>query len=354
MKKGIISVIAVIAVIALIAWVLVNNKKENQAKIAVVESSTSGAVTVKIAPATKESLNLNFISNGNFVPLRDLQLLAETSGRVKSILVDEGSRVKKGQLLVRIDPEYANLDLQTAEAQYQKLKTDVQRYRSSFQTGGVTQAQLDEIELALRTAETQVKQARRRVSDANITSPISGIVNKRDIEIGAYVSPNTPLFNIVDVSKLKLEVSVNESQVVDLKLGDQIKITTSVFPDNEFSGKISFIAPKADEALKYPVEIEVSNSGDQALRAGMYATAHFDFPEQAPQVTIPRNAFVGGVSSNQIFVVGQDSTAHIREVVPGRIIGEKVEIIKGIEEGESVIVSGQINLVDGTKINPTK
>src|SRR5690606_32482781 len=110
MKKGIISVIAVIAVIELIAWVLVNNKKENQAKIAVVESSTSGAVTVKIAPATKESLNLNFISNGNFVPLRDLQLLAETSGRVKSILVDEGSRVKKGELLVRIDPEYANLD----------------------------------------------------------------------------------------------------------------------------------------------------------------------------------------------------------------------------------------------------
>lgn len=354
MKKGIISIIAVIAVIALIAWILVNNKKENQAQIAVVESSNSGAVTVKTATAQKESLNLNFISNGNFVPARDLQLLAETSGRVTSILADEGSHVRKGQVLVRIDPEYANLDLQTAEAQYQKLKTDAERYRSSFETGGVTKAQLDEIELALRNAGTQVKQARRRVDDASITSPISGIVNRRYIEIGAYVSPNTELFNIVDVSRLKLEVAVNESQVVDLKLGDQIKITSSVFPDKEFSGKISFIAPKANEALKYPVELEVSNSSEQELRAGMYATAHFEFPKQEPQITIPRTAFVGGVSSNQIFIVGADSTAQIREVIPGRIVGEKVELIEGVKEGETVIISGQINLTDGTKINSTQ
>lgn len=351
MKKGIITVIALIAVVALIAWVLVNNKKENQAKIAVVESSNSGAVSVKTAAAKKEVLNLNFISNGNFAPLRDLQLLAETSGRVKRILVDEGDYVKQGQLLVLIDPEYANLDLQNAEARYQKLKTDVERYRSSFKTGGVTQAQLDDIELALRNAETEVKQNKRRVEDASIKSPIAGIVNKRDIEIGAYVTPNTPLFNIVNVSKLKLEVSVNESQVADLHLGDNIKITTSVAPGKEFSGRISFIAPKADQALKYPVEIEVSNAGNQELRAGMYATAHFEFPKQDAQVIVPRTAFVGGVNSNQVFVVGQDSTAKLTDVVPGRIVGEQVEIIKGIKEGETIIISGQINLVDGTKIN---
>ena len=354
MKKGIITVIALIAVVALIAWVLVNNKKENQAQIAVVESSNSGAVTVKTAAVQKEALNLNFISNGNFAPLRDLQLLAETSGRVKNILVDEGSHVKKGQLLVLIDPEYASLDLQTSEAQYQKLKTDVERYRSSFETGGVTQAQLDDIELALRNAETQVKQNRRRVEDASIKSPIDGIINKRDIEIGAYVSPNTPLFNIVDVSKLKLQVSVNESQVADLRMGNNIKITTSVAPDKEFYGKISFIAPKADDALKYPVEIEVSNPNNQSLRAGMYATAHFEFPEQAAQLVIPRTAFVGGVSSNQVFAVAPDSTATIKQVVPGRIVGEKVEIIQGLKEGETIITSGQINLVEGTKINITQ
>src|SRR5690606_42039855 len=112
-------------------------------------------------------------------------------------------------------------DLQRAESSYQKLKTDMERYQSSYETGGVTRAQLDEISHNLRLAETQVKQARRRVQDAFISSPISGIVNKRHIEMGAFVSTGTPLFDIVEVSKLKLEATANESQVVNIRKGDK-------------------------------------------------------------------------------------------------------------------------------------
>ena len=105
---------SIIIVGGLIAWVLINNKKENQEKIAVVTEGT-GAVVVKTAIAKKDTLSLNFSANGNFVAKQDLNLLAQTSGRVTSILVDEGSNVRKGQILVRIDPEYASLDLQNAD-----------------------------------------------------------------------------------------------------------------------------------------------------------------------------------------------------------------------------------------------
>src|SRR5690606_3500933 len=145
----------------------------------------------------------------------------ETNGRVTQILVNEGSRVSRGQILIKIDPEYASLDLQNAESTYQKLKTDMARYQSSYETGGVTRAQLEEIAFNLRNAETHVKQARRRVQDAVITSPISEVVNQRHIELGAFVSPGTPLMDIVDVSTLKLEVSANESQVVNIRKGDK-------------------------------------------------------------------------------------------------------------------------------------
>jgi len=351
MKRGIITIIVIIIIGGLIAWVLTNNKKENQEKIAIV-TGDAGAVVVKTAVAKKDTLNLNFTANGNFVANQDLDLLAETSGRVTSILVDEGSKVHKGQILVRIDPEYASLDLQNAEASYQKLKTDQKRYQSSFETGGVTQAQLDEITLALRNAETAVQQAKRRVQDSYIKSPIVGIVNQRMIEHGAFVSPGVPLFNIVDVSKLKLKVNANESQVVNLKIGDRVKITSSVFPDQTFQGKISFIAPKSDNTLTYPVEIEVSNPEASNLKAGMYATATFEFPKQEPRIIIPRTAFVGGVNSKKIFVLEEGNTAKIQEVIPGRIVGDQVEILGGLTEGDTVISSGQINLIDGTKVKP--
>lgn len=351
MKRGLLTIGIVVVVVGLIAWVLINNKKENEARTAIV-ADDSGAIVVKTAIAEKQSMQLDFSANGNFSAKQDLDLLAETNGRVTQLLVKEGDRVSRGQTLIKIDPEYASLDLQQAEAAFQKAKTDMERYQSSYETGGVTRAQLDEIALNLRNTETMVQQARRRVQDAFIKSPISGIVNSRNVEQGAYVSPSTLLFNIVDVSTLELDVTVNESQVANIKTGDKVKITTTTFPDQEFAGVVTFIAPKADATLSYPVTIEVINPEANTIRAGMYATANFEFPEQAPQIIIPRSSFVGGVSSNQIYVLGNDTTAQLKDVVAGRILGEQVEIVSGLNEGETVITSGQINLVDGTKVSP--
>ncbi|HLW49917.1 MAG TPA: efflux RND transporter periplasmic adaptor subunit [Sphingobacteriaceae bacterium] len=350
MKRIIITIVVILGSAALIAWILNKNKQENEAKTAVV-AQTNMAVAVNAEPVTKQAINLDFSSNGNFSANQDLKLMAEAGGRITSILVREGARVSKGQVLAHIDAEYASLDVQRVEDALNKLKTDHARYKSSYETGGVTKAQLDEVELGLRNTENQLQQARRRLQDAYVKAPISGVINKRSIEIGAYVSPGTELFEIVDVSKLKLNVLANETQVVQIKVGDKVSISSSVFPDKNFSGTISFIAVKADNSLNYPVEILVDNPGSGAeLRAGMYATAHFKFPQQDPAILIPRGTFIGSVNSNKVYVLGADSTAQVREVIPGRILGEQVEILSGLQEGETVITSGQINLTEGLKV----
>ncbi len=349
MKRVIITIIVVAGLLALIGWVLSNNKKENEAKTAVV-AQTGGAIVVKAEQVSREPIVLDFSANGNFAANQDLTLLSEVSGRVTRLLVKEGARVGKGQVLALVDSEITNLDKQTAEDALQKAKTDYERHKSSFETGGVTRANLDDMELQLRNAEVRLQQANRRVADANIKSPISGIVNRRSIEVGAYLSPGTELFEIVDLSQLKLKVTANEVQVVNLKVGDKVRISSTVFPDREFNGAVTFIAAKADNTLNYPVEITVDNTSGSQLKAGMYGTAHFSFPQQEPTILIPRGSFVGGVNSNQVYVLGADSAAAIRKVVAGRIFGEQVEILKGLEEGETVITSGQINLVDGAKV----
>lgn len=348
-KKGILSIVAVIAILALIAWVLNNNKKKNAEITAIVSSGNVGLVAVNTEKVSKTAINLDFSANGTFAANQDLIVAAENAGRVTRILVDEGSRVSKGQLIARIDADLLNVDVETAKANYQSAVRDLERYESAFKTGGVTQQQLDNARLNVQTTQARLQSANLKSSDANIKSPISGIINKRFVEQGSYVNVGNQIVEIVDVSKLKLQVTANESQVVQLKLGDQVAIKSNVFSGITFTGKINFIAPKADNSLNFPVEVELSNNTDGKLKAGMYGTAVFDFPDQAAAITVPRSAFVGSISSNKVFVL-EGNKAKERQVIAGRNLGDRVEVIEGLKEGELVITSGQVNLVDGTEV----
>ncbi|WP_353132317.1 efflux RND transporter periplasmic adaptor subunit [Pseudopedobacter sp.] len=350
MKRTITIIVVVIAVLAAIAYVLNNNKKKAQETTDFIAKG-SGAVAVKAANVERKEIDLDFSANGTFAPNQELNFSAENSGRVSKIYVEEGSRVSKGTILARIDAEILDTDRETAEATYQNAVRDLQRYESSFATGGVTQQQLDQARLNAQNAKLRLQQQQKKLNDANIRSSINGIVNKKMIEVGAVVAPGTQLFELVDVSKLKLKVNVNENQVANLQIGDAVQIMSSVFPNDKFSGKVTFIAAKADETLNFPIEIEVTNNVKNSLKAGMYGTAIFKFPKQAPAILIPRTSFIGSVSSNEVYILNKEKNiAETRKVVSGRILGENVEILDGLKEGETVITSGQINLTEGTPV----
>jgi len=353
MKKVLYIVIGV-AVIALIAYVLTNNKAKNEAETEIV-SKKNPAVAVRVAEVKNSVPNQDYIANGNFAPFQELSFPAENSGRVVRVLVDEGSNVRVGQTLAVIKGDQLNIEVQSANAAYQTAQADFQRYENAFKTGGVTKQQVDQARLSLTNAKSRLSQARLSYGDATIKSTINGIVNKRNIEPGSVVAPGTILFELVNVSKLKLKVTVNEQQVATLKTGTPVMVKASVFPENEYKGKVTFIAPKADESLNFPIEIEVESNPNNELKAGMYGSAVFstNAVKQAPIKTIPRNAFVGGVGNNQVFVV-KDSIARLTKIVSGRILGEEVEVLSGLNEGEIVVTSGQINLQDGTKVSPIK
>lgn len=349
-RKTIISIIAVIASLGLIGFILQNNKKKNEALTAVVASGSTGAVAVKTENVGKTEINLDFTANGTFAANQDLTLSSENAGRVSRVLVDEGSYVSKGQVVARIDADLLNVDVETAKASLQTAQRDLERYESSYKTGGVTQQQLDNARLSVQNAKARLESAQLRSGHSNVKAPISGIVNKRFIEQGSYVNVGTQLFEIVDVSKLKLQVTVNESQVVAIKLGNSVSIKSNVFPNASFTGKVSFIAPKADNSLNFPVDIELSNNSGSQLKAGMYGTAQFDFPDQGAALTIPRSAFVGSVNSSKVYVM-EGKQAKERKVQAGRIVGDRVEVLAGLKEGEKVITSGQVSLVDGTEVS---
>ena len=352
MKKVVITGIIVIAALAGIMYVLNSHKAKNEAHTDVV-AQKNAYVSVRVENAAFKEVNGQYIANGTFAPKQEVKISAETPGLVTRVLVDEGSRVSAGQTLAIIKSDQQNVNVANAQAMFNNAQTEVARFESAYATGGVTKQQLDQVKLQLENAKNNLKSAQITAGDVNVKASFAGIVNKKNIEPGSYVNPGMELFEVVNVSTLKLQVNVDEKHIGSLKTGQTIKVESPVIANQEFAGKISFIAPKADASLNFPVELEIQNNSSNDLRAGMYGNAYFGDSQMANVLVIPRNAFVRSVSSNQVFI-HKDGKAVLTKVVSGRTFGEYIEVISGIEKGTQVITSGQINLTDGTAVEIIK
>ena len=353
MKKSLIYIVIALLFAGFAAYKIVDNKKQQTAKVQEVAKQVD-KINVNVVTVQYESINTDYIANGTFLPKQEMNQSSEISGRIVNVLVKEGSRVGAGQVVATIKKDAIEVDMSQAQNNLQNAIIDNQRYENAFKTGGVTKQQLDNSRLQLKNAQAAVRAQSVRVNNAAVRAGISGTINKRMVEPGAVVSPGTPMFEIVNINSLKLSVLVDESQVGKIQLGQQVAINVNVLPEDSFSGRITFIAPKSDASLNFPVEIEVQNRGN--LKAGMYATAIFQTnngAETQNMLTVPATAFVNGVSSGQIFVA-QNGVAKLIKVTPGKVYGDKVQILNGLKNGDQVITSGQINLDNGSKINIIK
>jgi len=352
MKRIIITIVIIVAAFAGIYYVLTNNKAKNEA-VTTEAAKTNAYVAVRIDTARSQNVDMAYVANGTFQPKQEVVVSAEVAGRVVRVLVDEGSRVSAGQTLAIVEGNKLDVGVANAEANFNNAQQDLQRFESAFKTGGVTQQQLDLAKLQFETAKNNLRSSKINAGEVTIKTSVGGIVNSRKIEPGSYVNLGMPAFEIVNVSSLKLRVNVDEKNVAALKVGQEVNISASVYSDKNYTGKITFIAPKSDGSLNFPVEIEVPNPSTNELRAGMYGTATFGSNTSSSVLVIPRSAFVGSVSDNRVFVA-KDGKSIETKVVSGRNFGDNIEILSGLNAGDQVIVSGQINLLDQTAIEIIK
>lgn len=353
MKKTLIYIIVAAVLVGLAAYKIADNKEKQTKEVKEVAKQVD-KINVNVVTVARENINTDYSANGTFIPKQEMNQSSEIAGRIVSVLVKEGSRVSAGQTLAVIKKDAIEVDVSQAQNNLQNAIIDNQRYENAFKTGGVTKQQVDNSRLQLKNAQAAVRAQGVRVNDTSIRAGISGTINKKMVEPGTVVSVGTSMFEIVNINSLKLSVLVDESQVGRIALGQEVPINVNVLPEDSFSGRITFIAPKSDASLNFPVEIEVQNRGN--LKAGMYATALFKTnhgAETQNMLTVPAEAFVNGVSSGQLFVVS-NGTAKLIKVQTGKVYGDKVQILSGLNGGEQVITSGQINLDNGSKINIVK
>lgn len=349
MKKTIITIV-MLALAGGGAYYTLNNHKEKNAEKVAAVAEKNPTISVRTAIVKQDNVDSHFSVNGNFLPATSGVVAAETGGQVVALYVKEGSYVSPGQVIAKLKGDKQNVGINNANIALEQAVSALNRYEAAYKTGGVTALQLDQARFQVKQAREQLKSAQLNSGDTTVRSKIGGIVNTKRIEVGSVVGAGTTIVEVVNINHLKLRADVDEHLVTQLSLGQSVKVKPSVI-DGEIMGTITFIAPAASGAMKFPVEITVKNDFNK-LKAGMYATANFDSGKSTALV-VPREAFVGSVSDNKIFV-HRNGEAHLITVQSGTNYGDKVEILSGLKPGEEVITSGQINLYNGAKVSVLK
>jgi len=344
------SIVALLVVVAIIVTVLVMNKK----KLATAaQGGVQDVFYVTVDKAAKKHLSSTFSLTGTIIANNDVNILSETSGKVLQMFFKVGDFKQANAVLAQVDDELKKAAYSTAEANFEKAKKDYERFKSLFQSGSATDSQLDGAKLALSAAEAQFIVAKRQLEDTKIKTPIAGYITMKNVDVGSMVqgAPQPTLIaNIVDISRLKVKLNVAENYAFQLKAGDQVKVSADVFPGVIFNGRIESISSKSDEAHTFPVEIVVENkAGAKQLRAGVFARVEFSSLKDRESLLIPREALTGSVKDPKVFVV-ENGIAKERKLVIGNESNTFVEVISGLNDGETIVVNGQNILVDNTKV----
>lgn len=345
-KTFIISFLLVIGLVSFGAYKLKQNQEVVQSKVKANDPSKEYAVKTYVVSESAFTEHINAI--GTFEPSREVQVISQANGQVTSINFGLGDHVKAGQLLVSVDKEILQAQYNAALANFENAKSNLERYEKAAQSEGIPQIQLDQSRLAVKSAESQMKVLAKQLQNTTITAPFDGIVTEKNIELGSTLMAGAKVLTITDISTLKLTVQVPEKDVVQFSNGQNIDIASELYPGKLLNGKIVMIGAKGDKAHNYPVQIEVKNSTETPLKAGMYGSIATSASNDA--LLVPKTALIGSEKNAQVYVI-EDGKAMMRSISIASSNNEYYSVSNGLKKGDAVVVSGQINLDDATPVS---
>lgn len=345
--KRITYILAGIVIVGLIVLTLVLNKRSTARKTQMIEDESS-AVAVRIEVVADSTFATGFETNGILEAQHDLSFVSDIGGRIIQIYADEGDYVQKGKVLIQLDSETLRADVESSRVAYEATQKDYERFKNANAQGGVTDQQLATIHTQMVAAESRYISSRRRLSDASIKAPLSGKIYQRYVEVGSFVNPGTKLFDIIDDAQLKVNGYLTERQRLEVKKGQPVKVTSDLYPGKTIAGEVTFVSDKADRSLNFPVEVTITEK-EVDLLPGMYVAVSFGNEAEKTGILIPRSAISGSVKEASVYVV-EHSVAKKKNIVTGNLVGNRIEVLDGLQQGDSIVVAGLINITDGTLI----
>ncbi len=315
-----------------------NNKKaEEQTTEKLPEVTVTKAIAQDVVQQSTYTSAVMAYAINNIAP--------QAGGRIQKINVEIGDFVKAGQTLAEMD----KVNLEQAELQMKNNEIEYERLKGLYEAGGLSKSDLDAMELRYEVSKTSYENL---LENTVLTSPITGVISARNYDRGDMYLGGNPIYTVQQISPVKLNVAISEGDYTKVKKGDTVQISVDAFPGETFSGKINRLDPTIDLMTHTcNVEILVTNS-NLRLRPGMYARVTIvmgvNHSIVIPDTCVQKQT---GAGEKYVYVLNSDGTVSYRVVTLGVRDGAEYEVLTGLEEGETVVVSGQAALKDGIKVD---
>ncbi|MBF0210402.1 MAG: efflux RND transporter periplasmic adaptor subunit [Desulfamplus sp.] len=292
-----------------------------------------------------ESINLP----GSIEPWTDLTLKSEIHGSIIEILVKEGNEVKSGEVIARVQTDDYKIALSRAEANYKLAVAELNRDKTVYSKGIVSQAQIEAKQTNVALASTEVANARLMLNRCVINSPISGVITKLDAKKGLLLSVGDPVCQIVQMDRVKAVVGIPESDMPAVATINHVELNIKALNDLKVTGEKYFLSPISDTLSRiYRLELALENQ-DRKILPGMFIRANIIKQEVKKSVAIPFYSVISRGDEQFVFIE-ENGVAIKKEVSLGIMQGWLVEVKEGLEAGQNLIVEGHRDIEDGQTI----
>jgi membrane fusion protein (multidrug efflux system) len=355
-------------------------KKETEAS----SRTEAPPVSAKVIPIAAEDLPETIAVTGSLVSIANVDVKAEIIGRLIKFPKREGELVKAGEVVAQVDEANYQLAVRQAEAAMLVAKAGLERSRvmashnqaeleraqNLMQSGGITDKDLSLAEVSQRDSQAQVllaqaqldqasaalDVARKKLRDTAILSPVSGAIERKYINAGAYVEAPTMVFRVVDNRQLELESPVPSAQLGQVRPGQTMSFRVNSYPSVSFEGKVIEVGPAVDALTRSAkLRIRVDNTSGR-LKAGMFAEGEILTGVQQRAINIPATAVyrAEGTSAGSYVFVVENNRAVRRSIRIGRETGSKLEITEGLKPGDLLVAEQKIELAEGIRVEAGK
>jgi len=322
---------------------------KGEAKMAEKKDETP-AIPVETATVATGSVSAVYSGTASLESEEQATVVAKVGGVVTRIVVEEGTRVRAGQVLAKIEDARYKLELDRARANLAKLEQEYSRNLQLHEKGLVSADAYERVKFDLDALKAQYDLAKLEYEYTEIRAPIDGVVSERMIKAGNMVTLNQPTFVVTDFEQLLANLFVPERELNKLRANQKATVTADALPDRKFEAMIDRISPTVDPKTgTFKVTVAV-NDPSRRLKPGMFGRIDVVYDVRQNTLLVPRSAVLQEDAESTVFVV-KDGVATRRPVTVGYANNGSVEVVQGVTAGEQVVTVGQGSLKEGSKVN---
>ncbi|MDC7227719.1 MAG: efflux RND transporter periplasmic adaptor subunit [Spirochaetales bacterium] len=350
-SRRLIIIFLILAAVVLSAFYFLNRRSTDQTSSSSLYVPEEPGIAVEAYRADFGSVIPSIEASGLVTGKQEAVIVSETRGVVEEVSAQIGEYLEKGAPVLRVDSSVAELSMSQAEQQLKSSQIDFNSVKRAYDGGSASEAELARSRGQFSGAEATYEDSLKRFENTVVKTPFAGFLADLENEIGTgnYISEGVRIGKLVDLSAVKVNIFLGGEEVQRIRKGASALIRTA---SKELEGRVEAIALTSDRNTgSFRVVVEAPNPYGEAIRSGFSADVEIELPEKDSVIIIPESAVLQIGADSWVYVI-EENKAVLKRVGTGTVSGSRIEIISGLNAGDSVITTGFKSLSDGAAVIP--